>query len=130
MNALRQAFIARWVEGNFGLTAYENAPFNPVNGMAYAAVSMLENDISGLDLADRNVTDGVFQIILRYPVGTGDGAITSKVQDIFNHFRIGSRISFGGQSAVIERQRTQPGVAEAGWYVLVVTLEYRAKLVR
>ena len=129
--SFRQVFVNHWIAGDFGIeTAFENAPYTPTNGVPYAELRLLENDITGLDLSQHNITDGLFRIILRYPVGEGTGAADAMVQEIFDHFRIGLRISFGGRSATIENQQTQPGVAEAGWYVLVVTLGYRAKLVR
>ena len=128
---LDQAFVQHFLDGDFGLPiAHENIAYAPANGVPYAELRMLQNDITMLDLAHRNITDGVFRVVLRYPTGTGSIAAKAKADEIFTHFGLGSQVDYDGQAATIESHQRQPGVAEAGWYVLVLTLGYRAKLVR
>jgi hypothetical protein len=128
---LDQAFVQHFIDGDFGLPiAHENIAYQPVNGTAYAELRMLQNDITMLDLAHTNITDGVFRIVLRYPTGTSSIAAKTKADNIFAHFGLGSQVEFDGQAATIESHQRQPGVAESGWYVLVLTLGYRAKLQR
>lgn len=126
-----QAFVSHFIAGNFGLPiAHENLDYTPTQNAAYAELRMLENDITMLTLADRNITDGVFQIVLRYPIGASSIPAKTKADEIFAHFELGSRVEFDGQAATVESHQRQPGIAEAGWYVLVLTLGYRAKLMR
>lgn len=133
MSALKveQAFLAHFAAGGFGLSiAYENLPFTPVPGTAYAELRMLDNDITPLGLRDTNQTDGVFRIILRYPVNTASIAAKQKADDIFAHYQIGSLVEYQGQAAVIRSHQRQPGLAVDGWYTLVLSITYRAFLER
>lgn len=128
---IHQAFVKKFIDSNFGLPiAFENIDYTPSPGTAYAEIKTIENDITMLSLSDINITDGVFQVVLRYPVGQSSIAAQTKADEIFAVFDLGSLVTFGGQSATITRHRKQPGVAESGWFVLVLTLDYRAKLVR
>ncbi len=126
-----QAFVSSFIAASFGLDiAHENLPYEPVTGTPYAEIKTLQNDVTGYDLSALNLTDGVFQVVLRYPAGSG--AITPKIKadEIINAFPIGSLVTYQGQAATIMSQQRQPGVAEAGWYSIVITLGYRAKLAR
>jgi len=128
---LDQAFLQAFLDGFYQLpVAHENIPYQPTAGTAYAQVRVLQNDRTGYTLADRDITDGVFQIILRYPAGTGAVAAKQKADEIFTDFPIGSQVEYGGQAATITRHRRQPGAVEDAWFVLVLTLDYRAKLER
>jgi len=133
MSALKveQAFLTHFVAGGFQLQiAYENLPFTPTPGTAYAELRMLDNDITGLGLRDTNETDGIFRIILRYPVNTSSVAAKKKADDIFAHYQIGSLVEYQGQAAVIRSHQRQPGLAVEGWYTLVLSITYRAYLER
>jgi hypothetical protein len=81
-------------------------------------------------LADSNDTDGVFRIILRYPIGGGAVAAKTKADQVFTAFAIGQRLSYDGVTLTILRNSRQPGVAEEGWFSLVLDMPYRANIVR
>lgn len=126
-----QAFVSSFIAGGFGLEiAHENLPYEPSTGTPYAELLTLQNDITGYDLNSRDLTDGVFRVIVRYPAGTGAIVPKQKADEILTAYPIGSLVSYQSQAATILSQQRQPGVAEAGWYSIVITLGYRAKLLR
>lgn len=126
-----QAFVSSFIAGGFGLEiAHENLPYEPTTGTPYAQITTLQNDVTGYDLSSRDLTDGVFRVILNYPAGSGAIVPKQKADEILTAYPIGSLVSYQGQAATIQSQQRQPGVAEAGWYSIVITLGYRAKLLR
>jgi hypothetical protein len=126
-----QALITQFIGGGFLLpVAHENLPYTPVAGTAYAELLVLNNDTTPYSLKDSNATDGVFRIILRYPVDGGAVAIKTKADEIFAAFKVGQRLTYSGQTLTITSQQRQPGVAEDGWYKLVLTISYQAFITR
>ena len=126
-----QAFVSSFIAGGFGLEiAHENLAYEPTTGTPYAQITTLQNDVTGYDLSSRDLTDGVFRVILNHPAGSGAIVPKQKADEILNAYPIGSLVSYEGQAATIQSQQRQPGVAEAGWYSIVITLGYRAKLLR
>lgn len=122
-----QALISEFISGGFGLpVAHENTSYTPTAGTAYAELLVLQNDITGFSLNSSNETDGVFRVILRYPVNGGAVAIKEKADAIFAAFQIGQQLTYSGQTLTITSQQRQPGVADDGWYKLVLTISYRA----
>jgi hypothetical protein len=126
-----QALVSRFIAGAFGLPiAHENAPYTPTAQTAYAEINVLQNDTTAGTLNDTNDTDGVFRVILRYPINVGAIAAKTKADQIFASFRIGQRLIYEGVELTILGNQRQPGVAEDGWYVLVLTMPYRAAIER
>lgn len=126
-----QALVSAFISGNFGLgIAHENTEFVPTAQSPYAELRVLQNDVTAGTLNDTNDTDGVFRVILRYPVYTGAIAPKLKADQIFAVFGIGTRLSYEGVTLTILNNQRQPGVAEDGWYVLVLTMAYRAAIER
>lgn len=126
-----QALVSHWVSEAFGIdTAHENLPYTPVNGTEYAELRVLPNDTTPYSLADSDETDGVFRVVLRYPVDAGAVPAKTMADMIFSAYPIGKRLAYSGQVVTITSQQRQPGVAEEGWYVVVLTMAYRAFTVR
>jgi hypothetical protein len=126
-----QALVSAFIAGGFGLSiAHENAPFEPAGQTPYAEIKVLQNDITAGTLSDTNDTDGVFRVLLNYPINTGAIAAKSKADQIFAVFKIGQRFSYGGVTLTILSNQRQPGIAEDGWYKLVLTMPYRAAIER
>jgi hypothetical protein len=122
-----QALIEHFISGGFGLPiAHENDAYDPSTGDAYAEIRVFQNDATGLTLDETDETDGLFQIILRYPVNGGAVAIKKKADEVFGAFRIGQQLTYEGQALTITRHQRQPGVAEAGWYKIDLLITYRA----
>ena len=126
-----QAFIQSFIDGAYGLeTAYQNQPYTPTAGTPYAQLLNIPNDITALDLKDTNETDGLFRIILRYPVDSGAFAAKNQAETIMADYSIGSSVSYSGQSARITAVNRQQGVVEESWYVTLITISYRAFIPR
>jgi hypothetical protein len=125
-----QALVEHFRLGAFGLpVAYENQPFSPSN-CAWASVRVLPNDVTPYSLDDCDETDGIFQVILNYPTDVGAVEPKAKADEVFSHYAIGSRVSYAGQSLTINRHQRQPGLAEDGWYRLVLSIGYIAFIER
>lgn len=131
MLQIDQALISSFIAGSFGLPiVHENIDYAPTAGTAYAELIVLQNDVTPATLADTNDTDGVFRVILRYPVGGGAVAAKTKADQIFSVFAIGQRLAYEGTTLTVLRNSRQPGVAEEGWFSLVLDMPYRANIVR
>lgn len=126
-----QAFVQSFIDGDFGLPVdYENMPYTPVSGTAFAELIHLPNPIDSLTLADMNETSGIFRIILRYPADGGAIAAKTKAEAIMAHYPIGSSVAYSGQSATIRSVDRQAGVVEDAWYTLVVSIRYISFITR
>lgn len=126
-----QAFVQSFVDGSFGLPVdYENMPYTPVSGTAFAELIHLPNPIDSLTLADMNETSGLFRIILRYPADGGAIAAKTKAEQIMAHYPIGSSVAYSGQSATIRSVDRQAGIVEDAWYTLVVSIRYISFITR
>lgn len=126
-----QAFIDSFINASFGVEiAYQNLPYEPTSGTAYAELLNIPNDITALDLKNTNETDGLFRVILRYPADSGAITPKTKAESIMANYPIGSSVSYSGQSAIITAVNRQAGIVEEGWYVTVITITYRAFITR
>lgn len=131
MLAIDQALVNTFINGGFSLSiAHENIDFTPTAGTAYAELLVLQNDVTPATLNDSNDTDGVFRVILRYPANGGAIAAKTKADQIFTVFRIGTRLTYNGVTLTILGNSRQPGLAEDGWYKLVLDMPYRANIAR
>jgi hypothetical protein len=126
-----QALVNTFINGGFSIaTAHENLPYQPTAQTPYAELIVLQNDVTPATLNDSNDTDGVFRVLLRYPLNTGAIAAKQKAAQIFTVFAIGARLSYNGVTLTIMRNNRQPGLAEDGWYKLVLDMPYRANFAR
>jgi hypothetical protein len=126
-----QAFVQSFIDGAFGLPVdYENMPYTPVSGTAFAELINIPNPIDSLTLADMNETSGLFRIILRYPADGGAIAAKTKAEAIMAHYPIGSNVAYSEQSATIRSVDRQAGVVEDAWYTLVVSIRYISFITR
>lgn len=121
-----KALISRFKTANFGLpTAYEGLPLTPSNGVAYAEVTVIPNNETAYSADDTDETDGLFRIILRYPENEGAVPAKTMADTMFAQYKIGQRITYDGQEVEITGRQRAPGVREAGWYKLVLSISYR-----
>lgn len=131
MLKIDQALISAFITGEFCLgIAHENLDYTPQHGKAYAELLVLQNDVTPATLADSNDTDGVFRVILRYPVNSGAVSVKTKADEIFSVFKIGQRLTYDNVDLVILGNRRQPGLGENGWYKVILDMPYRANLTR
>ena len=109
-------------------TAWENAPFAPVVGVAYQSVHLLHNDPLNPTLAQSVVIErGILQVSLHYPVGAGPNAAAARAMLLRQHFPAGLALHEGGVTVRIERT---PAIATAmldeGRHVVPVSIRYQA----
>jgi hypothetical protein len=128
---LEQALVQHFIDAAFGLPiAYENNGYDPVPGTAYAELSTFVNDTSALSLNTSDQTDGLLQVILRYPEGEFSWDAKNKADAIGAVFKLGLRLKNDGHQLTVTRRAVQPGVNEAGWYKIVLRVFFIAVLPR
>ena len=126
-----QAFTSAFIAAAYGLPiAHENLPYVPTAGTPYAELIIAQNDQSPLSITDSNETTGVFRVILRYPLESGSIGIKTMGDTIATTFKIGTLLTYAGQSAKITRVGRDVGFTEAGWYKIVLTFTYWAYIAR
>lgn len=131
MITVYQCLINSFIVGNFGLSiAHENIDFDPDFGTPYAEIKVLENDKSGYSVSTSDNTDGILQIILRYPINDGAINIRTKSQLIEDYYKIGKHFTYNNQEVIITGFNEYPGVPEIGWYKLVLSVKYTAFIKR
>jgi hypothetical protein len=124
-----QGLTNLFINSNFGIgIAHENAKYTPALGTPYAEIYTIPNDQAALS-TDTDQTDGIFRIILRYPLQSG--AITAKTMadTIFAVFKVGSYTYYPdttGQKIEITGLSRDTGYHEVGWYKLVLSIRYNA----
>lgn len=131
MIEIDQALVEAFIDGSFGLPiAHENAQYSPVAGTAYAELRVLQNDRTPFAVDGIDETDGVFRVRLFYPADKYSISAKTKADAIFAVFKIGKKLTYGGTTLRITSNQRQPGLAEDGWYQLVLTINYRAFITR
>lgn len=127
-----QALIDSFINGDFGLSiAHENLDFDPVYGTPYVEISVFENDITGFTVNDLNQSDGVFQIILRYPENSGTITAKTKAELIGNYYKIGSIIQYNSENILtVSKLSIGKGSIETGWYKIEILINYKAFIER
>lgn len=128
---LDQALMQHFIDANFGLPiAHENSDYDPVAGTAYVQLETFVNPMTALSLNNTDQTDGYLQAILRYPEGELSIDAKTKADEILNVFKLGLRLSYGGQKLTVNRKERIKGAQEDGWYKVVVRIYFTAVLPR
>ena len=131
MVKIDQALIQAYIDGSFGLPiAYENDGYTPTPGNEYSEIYTIPNDITPFSMNDSNETDGVFRVILRYPVDCGSIEPKKKADEIFAVFFVGRVLKYENQKVTISGLSRMRGIIEGGWYQLPLSIMYRAFLPR
>ena len=104
---LDQALIAAFRDGAFGLPViYDNEDASdsaqPEPGVEHFELTTFSNSVEPLTLAHSGDTTGVLQFTLAWPSGGGAMPAKLKVQEVFDAFPAGRRVSHGGQTLVIQ----------------------------
>jgi hypothetical protein len=128
---LEQALIQHFIDAGFGLPiAYENSEYTPEAGTAYVHLGTFVNDTTTLSLNTSDQTDGLLQVILRYPEDGYSWDAKNKADAISAVFKLGLRLENDGQRLTVIRRSQAPGVNEAGWYKIVLRVFFIAVLPR
>lgn len=146
--ALDQALLTKFIDSEFGIDIvfengdyavwndigeayeYKQGTYTPTVGRPYSEVLVAQNDISAATLAHSDATDGVLNVILRYPPNEGALPAKRKADDIAQVFKTGLALYYGGVKLTITGSNRGPGVPETSWYKIILTLPYRAFLTR
>lgn len=122
-----QALINTYVNASVVLpAAYENSVYSPTLGTAYAELTVLSNDVTAYSVNNSDETDGVFRIILRYPVKTGAVAAKTMADTILSNYSIGSVLEYENQGVTIMGVSRGNGYHEEGWFKIVLSIRYKA----
>jgi hypothetical protein len=124
------ALIAAYRAGAFfpdALTAWPNTQFTkPADGVTpWANITHLPNQPEALAY-DTNDHTGIMQIDVMYAGNTGTGYGSSKVDAIGAYFRAGRRFDYNGQIVQIISLGVSGGLDDMGWWMVPVTVTYRA----
>lgn len=124
-----QGLTNLFINSSFGIgIAHENAKYTPILGTAYAKIYTIPNDQTAFS-CDSDQTDGIFRIILRYPLQSGAIVAKAMADTIFAVFKVGSYIYYPdttGQKIEITGLSRDTGYHETGWYKLVLSIRYNA----
>ena len=108
-------------------TKTENEIYDPVIGTAYAELIVLTNEKTAYSVKHTDQSNGIFRIILRYPIGESKDTIKAKADEIFNAYKLHSIIVDQENNNYVEiiKQNCQEGVRETAWHKLVLDLYYQ-----
>ena len=110
--------------------AYDNVKFQSVPGVPHIRVSHHPVDTAPLTIGSHGVmeVDGIMELGLSYPAGSGSGAALSMADVLSQSFLPGSSLIAGSGSIVISKTTLgskYPGVTP-DWLTYPVTVYYKA----
>jgi len=110
--------------------AAEGFDFKAVTGAAFQRVLMLyaetRNEVFG---CDRWTEAGVYQVSVYYPWNTGHASAQQRAEAVRQHFPRGLSLVHSGVSVLIPRTPWKaPALQVDGWYVVPVSIAYRAEM--
>ena len=96
-------------------TAFENAPFSPVNNVPYQELFLIPaiNDNIFIDNAGY-LSYGIFQITLKYPTGKGTKDILDRVKLYLDNFKSGTILTKDGIETNIQGTPTVKNLGVVG----------------
>lgn len=110
-------------------TAYENAPFTPVAGTPYQRVTVLLAEPANLEMSADHTEQGFMQVDLKYPLGGGPAAASTRAELIRSTFYRGASFTASGVTVHIERTpEIMPGRVEEDRYVVPVRIRFYAHI--
>ncbi len=122
-----KALTNSFVSGAFGLPiAHENLPYAPVNGTAYAQITVFDSGKVAADLSTHDRQVGIFQVVLRYPENKGAIQAKTKAEAILSHFKLYSEHSYEDQAVTITAISKSHGYNEGGWFKIVLRMTFRS----
>lgn len=106
-------------------TAYENAPFTPVNGTPFQRVWLLPATPDNQEFGPNYQEIGIMQIDLNYPLTVGPSAAAARAQLIRTQFSRGTSVTSGGVTTTMDRTpEIGPGFPDKDRYVLPVRIRF------
>ena len=118
-------------------TAYENAPFTPVNGTAYQKCNILFATPDNREMGDRHQEQCFMQVMLMYPLGSptyaaGSRDAMTRAELIRTTFKKGNTFSSGGITTLITSTPTIEAGSNSteggGRYAVPVKINFMAQI--
>ena len=107
--------------------AYENVPFSPTTGQSYIQCRYIPTlrrpAVRGLNPQQRY--DGVFQMLVYSPEGTGPATAEGYVETLLEAFEATTKIDYIGSETItvsIEYAERQQGFLDTPWYYIPVDI--------
>lgn len=106
--------------------AWENTGHVPVKGTEYIRPTLLMAPSSLLDMDDLQMNVGIYQIDLFYPLGVGAGALLTKADAIYDHFKADLTLVSNGVTVYIkEISRTTSARREEAWFMASIEINFK-----
>lgn len=106
--------------------AWENTEHIPLKGTPYLRPTVLMAPSSLMDLQDLQMNEGIYQIDLFYPLDNGAGAMLTKADAIYDHFKAGLDLVSNGVTVHIKAiSRANPAKREEGWFMTSVEIHFK-----
>lgn len=107
--------------------AYENVPYEPVEGTPYQAAYMLFAEPENIEVGPAYKERGIFQVNLFYPTNAGPGAAEARADSIRDTFYKDAAFVADGVTVQIERTpEIGPGRVEEDRYFKPVKVRFYA----
>ena len=107
--------------------AYENVPFSPTTGQSYIQCRYIPTlrrpAVRGLNPQQRY--DGVFQMLVYSPEGTGPATAEGYVETLLEAFEATTKINYTGSETItvsIDYAERQQGFLDTPWYYIPVDI--------
>lgn len=103
--------------------AWPNIEYSPNATTLYLEPNVLPADTAqaSLGATGKDLTNGIFQIDVVIPAGTGRSAIPDIVAD---HFARGTTLSYNGTNVKVRTVSISPSRLEGSWFRMPVTINY------
>ena len=109
--------------------AHENVDFTPPDDAPWLAVYLLPGDDESLmkDALGLDQANGIFQVSIYTPSGSGDGEARRTADTILQYFKHGRTLA---QDTYISSSARNTGRNADGWYIIDVSINYQADIQR
>lgn len=111
-------------------TAWENTAYTPTIGTPYQRVALLraspDNSMKG---PNSRFELGVFQVSLFYPTGAGPALADARAEAVREQFKRTTTLVSGSVRTIITHTPSiAPALADAGWYVVPISIRYQTEI--
>ena len=108
--------------------AFENAKYTPVEGETWLRESYLPATSSTIGMEPGGSTDftGVYQVSIYTPLDDYKLESHQLIDSITAHFARGTMLVFEGQAVVVEQVNVSQGLASGSWWLMPVSVNWRA----
>lgn len=104
--------------------AWPNTKFEPEASQTFLSPSFLPTITSqaGLGASGKDETNGVYQIDVVYPAGTGRSTIPDSVAD---HFKRGTILSYNDVNVRIRSVSIEPALTEGAFHFVPISVDFQ-----